>query len=100
MPPRYLRRARGLFSLRPVLISQISGDVGAETCQHGSQEKIDAVESLKARIGSWDVRSSEGTRRDRHIACTPTKMISNALGRQQQLSDPRVQIATELANAQ
>ena len=46
------------LGLRPVLISEISGDVGAETCQHGSEEKIDAVESLKARIGSRDICST------------------------------------------
>ena len=47
------------LGLRPVLISEISGDVGAEPCQHGSEEKIDAVESMKARIGSRNICSPE-----------------------------------------
>ena len=75
------------LGLRPVLISEISGDVGAETCQHGSEKKIDAVESMKARIGSRDICSPEGTRRDRHIACTPAEWISNlTIGQTEQLT--------------
>jgi hypothetical protein len=66
------REHEAYLSLRPVRISEISGDVGAEACQHGSEEKIDAVESIKARIGSRNICSSEGTRRDRHIACIPS----------------------------
>jgi hypothetical protein len=45
-------------------ISEISDDAGAETCQHGSEEKIDIVQSMKARIGSRNICSPEGARRD------------------------------------
>src|SRR6516165_3800216 len=63
------REHKAYLGLRPFLIGEISGDVGAETCQHGSEEKIDAVETIKARIGNRDICSTKGTRRDRHIAC-------------------------------
>ena len=45
--------------LRPFLIGKISGDVGAKTSQCGSKEKIDAVESVKARIGRRHIRSAK-----------------------------------------
>jgi hypothetical protein len=49
------REHKAYLGLRPFLIGEISGDVGAETCQHRSEKKIDAVESMKARIGSWNI---------------------------------------------
>ena len=54
--PRYLREHEAYLGLRPALISEISGDVRAETCQRGGEEKIDAVKTLKAPIGSRNVR--------------------------------------------
>src|SRR4029077_9635196 len=42
---------------------------------------------MKARIGSRDICSPEGTRRDRHIACTPAEWISNlTIGQTEQLT--------------
>src|SRR6516162_1188532 len=70
------REHKAYLGLRPFLIGEISGDVGAETCQHRSEEKIDAVETLRARIGSRDICSTKGTRRDRHMACFPPDRIS------------------------
>ena len=37
--------------LRPFLVGQISGDVGAETSQCGSEEKVNTIEAMKGRIG-------------------------------------------------
>ena len=53
------REHKAYLGLRPARISEISGDVGAETCQHRSEEKIDAVETLKARIESRDICSTK-----------------------------------------
>src|SRR5262249_47508367 len=80
------------LGLRPIRISEISGDVGAETCQHGSEEKINAVETLKARIGNRDICSPKGTRRDRHMACLPLQMEFQMGRRNNQKCDPRVQM--------
>jgi hypothetical protein len=41
--------------LSPFLLSQISGNIGAEACQYGRKEKIDAVEAVKAWTGSRDI---------------------------------------------
>src|SRR5215469_11086018 len=76
------REHKAYLGLRPFLIGEISGDVGAETCQHGSEEKINAVESIKAR--NRDICSTKGTRRDRHIASISSakrKSIQSAVRR-------------------
>ena len=45
--------------LRPFLVGEISSNVGAEACQYGRQEKIDAVEAVKARTRSRHVCSTK-----------------------------------------
>ena len=45
--------------LRPFLVGEISGDVGAKTSQCGSKEKIDAVEAVKARTRSRQICSTK-----------------------------------------
>src|SRR6516162_10878588 len=67
------REHKAYLGLWPLRIGEISGDVGAETCQHGSEEKINAVETLKARIGNWDICTPKRIRRDRHMACLPSE---------------------------